>query len=139
MIKTIGICGFGYSGSGAVVDLLKNNPSVNYLDIGEFTLTYIPDGLKDLRYNLFDNCSRFFSPDVALIRFKKRIYLYCKEKAYSKNQTKKIMTECDKFIESVTQVKWKGFWKIDRHKCHTKLNYFFYRLNYKLCDKFKNP
>ena len=91
--NTLGVCGFGYSGSGAVVDLLKNNDNIMYPEIGEFTLTYLPDGLKDLRYNLFDNCSRFFSSDVAIMRVRRRVYLMCVEKAYTKDQTKRITLE----------------------------------------------
>ncbi len=134
VLKTVGICGFGYSGSGAIVDLLKKNKDYNYLGVGEFTITYLPDGIKDLRYNLLENCSRFFSSDIALIRFRDRVWKLCREKRYTNEQTQKIMNLCDSFIDSLTQVKWSGFWKYDEQEMSSGLNRIIYRIRLKLLD-----
>ena len=48
----IGVCGFCSTGSSAVSDYLKEFKENQVLDMLEFTLAYIPDGLGDLEYIL---------------------------------------------------------------------------------------
>ena len=69
----VGVCGCGYTGSGAYVDLLKEYEECNVFDDFELTIAYVPDGLKDLEYHLVIQPNRFMSSDVAIRRFIKFI------------------------------------------------------------------
>ena len=86
----LGICGYGYTGSGAVISLLKEFEGVNYLhnkDVQEFTLSYISDGIEDLEFNLVSNPSKGTRCDVAVYRFKLLIDFY--ERNYNRFTNKK--------------------------------------------------
>ena len=139
MGKTIGICGYGYSGSGAVVDLLRGCPNVNYIDCGELTISYLPDGLEDLEHSLFEGHSRFLSCDIALKRFIERIDKYTKSNCrFDKNMTKKWHDRTIKYIEQLTQVEWIGYWKYDYQETFDSMhNYIRYRINDHFYNLFK--
>ena len=65
----IGVCGFSWSGSGAVMDYLMEFEE-NQVYTPEFILAYHPDGLRDLDINLNENCAKFLSSGVAIPRFR---------------------------------------------------------------------
>lgn len=65
--KIFSISGYGWSGSGLVVDILKFNKVGKALDV-EFTLLSEPDGILDLYYALVEN-KHFIKSDLALNRF----------------------------------------------------------------------
>lgn len=73
----VGVCGLGYTGSGAVLDLLKEFDENYVIDAMEFALAYTPDGLEDLEYHLVKSPSRYFSSDIAIKRFKNYIKSRC--------------------------------------------------------------
>lgn len=71
----IGICGYGYTGSSAIVDLLKEYEELdvlvkNFSYTFEFTLPYEPDGLLDLEYHLTKAPAKHLKSDMAIYRFK---------------------------------------------------------------------
>lgn len=115
----IGVCGLGYTGSGAVMDLLKEYYEVSVVDEQEFAIAWRPDGLGDLAYNLQNNHSRYMSCDLALKRF--RIYASSfwglknlRRRGFSEHLAPKdFMHITDKYIDNITQVKWKGTWQIE--------------------------
>lgn len=106
----IGVCGFGYSGSGAVICLLKEYDGINYLDsnkVFEFTISYIPDGLEDLEYNLCINPSKGTRCDIAFYRFHQLINFY--EKSYNRITHNNFRRFAEDYIADILQVKWKAF------------------------------
>ncbi len=111
----VGVCGYGYTGSGAVIDLLKEYAECNVFDDFEFSLLYVPDGLKDLEYHLLLQPNRFMSSDIAIQRFKK--YVKNRSKGLrndinrsTKGMFKKVSSE---YVEKITQLKWNGYWNYD--------------------------
>lgn len=74
----IGICGYGYTGSSAIVDLLKEYEELDVLvkDFSytfEFSLPYEPDGLLDLEYHLTKAPAKHLQSDMAIYRFKQLV------------------------------------------------------------------
>ena len=110
----IGVCGYGYTGSGAVLDFLKEFEENVVIDNMEFTLSYYPDGLEDLEYHLIKNVSRYFSSDAAIKRFNNYIKsLNTLRSPYKKLTNGKFYEISNRYIESLIQVKWKGYWAFD--------------------------
>lgn len=108
----IGVCGFGYTGSGAVIDLLKEYCDVQVLDYEEFGIVYRPDGLEDLKYHLFSP-SRYMACDVAILRFMQFIdYTFCPASRYG-NVFTQVHELTKEYIASIVQVQWKGCWSWD--------------------------
>mgnify|MGYP006872937219 FL=1 len=65
----VGVCGHGYSGSGAVVDYLKEKPDCQVCGNIELSLAYMPHGLQDLDYHVNESVSRYYSSDAAIKDF----------------------------------------------------------------------
>ena len=131
-MEILGICGYGYSGSGAVVDLLSGFDLVNYLKVGEFNLLYVPDGLEDLYYHLQIRHSRYISSDVAIVRFLKRVNRWAHSKHYSKEIINEINRLSTVFINQIIDIEWNGFWAIDYQDTEGVLNRIIYRVLFKL-------
>ena len=70
----IGVCGYGATGSSALVGLLKEYPELKVCDNAEIQEAFRIDGLQDLEYHLVKQYSRHISGDAAIMRFKKRIF-----------------------------------------------------------------
>ena len=64
----VGVCGFGYSGSSALVDLFNESDLFDVRGDFEFSFTYKPDGLEDLERSI-TSPSRYFSSDSAIRRY----------------------------------------------------------------------
>lgn len=110
--KVVSVCGFGYTGSGAVIDLLKGFSCTTVIDSFEFSFIYTPDGLIDLKYHLIDCPVKFMSSDIAIKRFKN----YMKQKSFEfskKYQRKAIVMYTDEYIDSISQIEWRGYWMFD--------------------------
>lgn len=74
----IGICGYGYTGSSAIVDLLKEYEELdvlvkNFSYTFEFSLPYEADGLLDLEYHLTKAPVKHQQSDMAIHRFKQLV------------------------------------------------------------------
>ena len=80
----LGVCGYGYTGSGALVSLLKEFDGISFLggNVFEFTLSYTNDGLEDLEFSLCTNPSKGTRCDTAIYRFKLLVDMY--ERSYNK-------------------------------------------------------
>ena len=134
----ISVCGLGFTGSGAVFDLLKEHTCIQTLTEEEFGVIYRPDGLLDLEYHLTKSRTRYMESDIAISRFIKYVnYLFREKAGYSKEQVKKIRTLTEEFVTSLCQTTWNGYWgydgqdlsllekikwKINSHFCPKKLN-----------------
>lgn len=113
-MKTIGVCGMGYTGSGAVIDLMKEFDDVDVNADPEFSLSYTPDGLEDLEYHLVKAPSRYMSSDVAIYRFKKFVEgRNNKGSGIRKATNNQFYVLSMNYISKITQLKWKGYWGWD--------------------------
>ena len=105
----IGVCGYTGSGSSAVTDYLKEFESVQVMDDFEFTIIHSPDGIEDLDYQLNEQCSKYTASSTALFRFERCVYDYLIRLTKNKQVKRKLYHLTEQYIESLTQVKWKGF------------------------------
>ena len=109
----IGVSGYGYSGSGAVVDYLKEREDCDHIDI-EFALPYLPHGLQDLEYHLTEGISRYYSCDAAIKDFLALIKKLDSPKSlYRLNMGDSFYKETEKFVTDISQVIWSGWWSND--------------------------
>ncbi len=105
----IGTCGFCSTGSSAVSDYLKEFDENQVLDMLEFTLPYLPDGLEDLEYHLTKNINRIDSSVFSIERF--RMFMKSKtngELTKLTSLTKEKVNEItESFIDKIVQLRWK--------------------------------
>lgn len=102
----IGVSGYGFTGSGAVVDLLREYSEVQILDNVEFKLSYMPDGVETLKFHLVDHPCRYFSSDPAIRRFKEIVKEFSKD--YQKKTDGKFLGIVDEYLDSLIDTTWKG-------------------------------
>ncbi len=98
----IGVCGFSWSGSGAVIDYLMEFEE-NQVLTQEYILAYHPDGLRDLDAALNENCAKFLSSGVAIPRFRKTSDFLLRD--LTKGKAGKI-TEA--YLDKLIQARWIG-------------------------------
>lgn len=117
----VGVCGLGFTGSGAVIDLLKEFQDIQIQDGDEFGITYRPDGLEDLSYHLLSKRSRYMSCDVAIYRFKKYVQrLFGPRTSLGRGISETVMKLTDEYISDICQVTWFGTWGFDAYY-HSRL------------------
>ena len=97
------ITGFGWSGSGAVIDLLREYDDVQVSKEKEFAFLYNVDGIKDLEYKLLEKHCRIFDSDVAIKRF-----LYLIKKQYSFRKKNDVYNMANDYIKSLTGIEYKS-------------------------------
>jgi len=110
----IGTCGFGSTGSSAVSDYLKEFEDNQVLDNIEFTFPYEPDGLLDLEFHLMEQHARGSASQVSIRRYRnlvKRLGKYIASNTSLSQQALWRLT--DDFLESIVQIKWKGYNDVD--------------------------
>lgn len=109
----IGICGYGATGSSAVVHLLKEYEELQVFDKAEFQYAFQVDGLQDLEYHLLKRYSRHMSGDIAIKRFL-NVISWAKtplvRKTIEKDEFIKITNE---YVESLIQTSWIGIDNFD--------------------------
>ena len=109
----VGVCGFGYSGSGAVIDLLKEYNDVCYVFDSEFLFTYFPDGIIDLYHNACEYQSRYYNYDVAAKRFLEFVRKAKKIYGWDKSIQDRIYQISKNFIDEVSLCSYEGYWTYD--------------------------
>ena len=132
----IGVCSFGYSGSGAVFDLLKEYEGVKIAPEREMSFLYRPDGLSDLEYHLETPC-RFFSCDIAIKRFDNKIkhFFRTHPEVWNLKSYQIIYDLTDKYLNSLCDVVWEGWWTFDIENMDT-FSFYLYRLLNKITTPF---
>ena len=111
----ISVSGMGYTGSGAVKDILTEYNVIQADDKLEFNLLYIPDGIVDIEAHLMDYVARFQSSDAAIKRFIKLVELLNSPRGEFRVAThNKFYNLSMKYINAITQVEWYGRWDYDR-------------------------
>lgn len=103
----LGVCGFGYSGSGAVLDMLKDYQSVVVADKVELSFTFKPDGLNDLKNAICKEPTRHWSSDTAIRRFIK--FMRRKRRIYNRATNNQFGKISEEFIKQIVQVEWLGY------------------------------
>lgn len=98
----IGVAGFSWSGSGAVIDYLMEYTE-NQVYTPEFIIAYHPDGLHDLDINLNENCAKFLSSGVAIPRFRKIANTLLVGKTNGKSAR---LTQ--QYLDKLIQARWVG-------------------------------
>lgn len=107
----LGICGYGYTGSGAVLDFLKgfSSCSISPYDF-EFAFPYVPHGLQDLENAIMEQGTRFFSSDVAIKEFRRLIKKYNVPRGvYRQVMGERFWRHAEDFLQSIIQVEWSGY------------------------------
>ena len=108
----VSICGFGYSGSGALKDYLSEFKDVNVLRNIEFQLLYFPDGISDLDFHLNCSCNRHYDCDLAIKRFGTLCRKWDAE--YPSIFNGKLYQLALDYTNSLVQVEGLGSWTYDR-------------------------
>ena len=119
----IGVCGYGATGSSALVGLLKEYPELKVCDNAEIQEAFRIDGLQDLEYHLVKQYSRHISGDAAIMRFKKSITYYKTPLVKKTMQPAQYLAAANEFIDSLIQGSWYGIDNIDYNTGHPLLNF----------------
>lgn len=139
----IGVCGFGFTGSGAVLDYLKGFDELCVNEKVELGFLYDPDGVLDLERSIVTNPIRFFSADAGIKKFERYMLSYeliqYMKRTMSEKEYRKLIKD---YISSITKTEWFGFWHFDKRRV-SKTTYFFkYKLGWKylrIFDKLNYP
>lgn len=102
----LGVCGFGFSGSGALLDFLHSYECITVADQIELSFIYKPDGLQDLYEAIVLNPVRYFSSDSAIRRFMK--YMHRQEKRYNRITNGEFSSLVKRYLDAIVQVSWSG-------------------------------
>lgn len=119
----VGVCGYGATGSSAVVGLLKEYPELMVCDKAEIQEAFKVDGLQDLEYHLIKQYSRHISGDAAIARFKKSITYYKTPVVKKTIPPQMYIKAANKFVDSLIQGSWYGIDNIDYNTGHPLLNF----------------
>lgn len=99
-MKIVSITGFGYSGSSALKDLLKEYSEVQVLGRGEFQIFDPPDGIRDLEYHINQDC--FYINNAIAIR---RFLIFMKHNRFMNKRNKSLV---DHYLKNFYEIKWRG-------------------------------
>lgn len=113
----IGVCGYGYSGSGALLDYLRQWDECSCsLTEQEFNISYVPHGIQDLEHQLMERRTRFLSSRGAIQDFKKTIRGMDTPRSYFRKLTGNgFRTRAFQFVDELVQVSWRGSTVVDRY------------------------
>ncbi|MCM1180024.1 MAG: hypothetical protein NC347_07190 [Clostridium sp.] len=105
----IGACGYGGTGSSAILDFMKEIKDTQVFDRSEFQYAFKVDGLQDLEYHLVTKFSRQMSGDQAIKRFKYAVK-YANTPIVKKplKNPKKYIEISNKYVDSLVQATWLG-------------------------------
>ncbi len=137
MHKFILVNGYGWTGSGVVLDILKECEGVFAPDF-EFRIIKDPDGLIDLDQEI-NQMTDLLNVDYAIKKFKQMIDFYARKGgglkgpgcSYDVLFKGKLKEYSDAFIESITWVKYKGYWG-GLENLKDRQQYFKDRIKYKI-------
>lgn len=102
----LGVCGFGYSGSGAVLDYLKEYKNIYVADKAELSILYTPDGLEDLRERITTSPSRYWSSDSSIRRFLK--FVKRKRRGLNHLTNNQFDDLVSQYLNKIIQIEWLG-------------------------------
>lgn len=105
----IGACGFGSTGSSAVSDYLLEFGNVQVLDKIEFSWVSGLDGLIDLDYHLNHPHTRTSDSIRSIHRYRERMKSVMNTYKRAGIDPQVFQESTEKFLESITQVKWNWY------------------------------
>jgi hypothetical protein len=115
----VNVCGFGWSGSGAYIDLLREYEEVTFPTKSEweFNFLWVPDGLYDLELKLCHKHCRIFDSALAINRF----LAIAKEYGENYSRYDKVLKTsfyqlCEDYIKQLVDFRLEGYTLI--HKLH---------------------
>lgn len=120
----VGVCGYGYTGSSAYLDLLKEYEEFDFNEtkkVMEFTLPYQCGGLSDLEFHLTKAPVKHLAGDDAIDRFKRVIN--SNRRSFDRLTDNAFSTLSKEYINSLVQVEY------NCHKYKFDSDYWF--LNFK--------
>lgn len=107
----VGICGYGNSGSSAVIDYLKEFDEIQVYDYvllhTEFQIIHEVDGINDLKYYLTKSCDRI-ACNAAIKRFKRLLENGKWGGAMRMTLGNKYNQWCKDFLDDIIVSRWKG-------------------------------
>lgn len=109
----LGICGYGFTGSGAVVDLLQEYDEPQVFRNAEIQEAFKVDGLQDLEYHLVKQHSRHISGDAAIKRFKDSRGFNATPFLNKTVKTSEYLHISEEYIKSLIQGEWYGIDNMD--------------------------
>lgn len=140
------VTGFGWSGSGAVHDLLREYDDVLFASFEdfEFPLLYQVDGIADLEHKLCKKHCRYGDSDYAIRRFLKMVKLLEETESFKYKELfeGQFYNICKKYIKKLTQVEFEArnfddvMSKSFRERRYKFEKYIWGRL---LCNRFVSP
>lgn len=112
----VNVSGFGWSGAGAVHDLLREYSDVEFLAVDwekvdlEFTLLWEPDGIRDLEYKLCQKHNSFGDSNTAIKRFLRLVKAQNKTSFlhYDTQFNGEYEAICRRYIEDLVQFRFEG-------------------------------
>lgn len=130
----VGVCGHGYSGSGAVVDYLKEKPDCQVCGNIELSLAYMPHGLQDLDYHVNESVSRYYSSDAAIkdfLRLHERMHI---PRTLDRRVVRRALTNAaEELVAEISQVSWVGWWLND----YARADVFVRLLRFKIANRLR--
>ena len=100
----VDITGFGWSGSGAFLDLLKEYDDFQYPkgdNEWECSILHSVDGIKDLQYKIQIKHCRIYDSEIAVRRFLKHASFLNRQKGYKKMFDGDFYNLCLNYIKSI--------------------------------------
>lgn len=112
--KFIAVSGYGWSGSGAVVDLLREFQGITFIP-GEFRLVKDPNGLLDLEWALFES-NDFLRANLAIMDFVKFSNVLARKDSkyfgrggnYLESISKKFLDITNEFVSELSVIQFKN-------------------------------
>lgn len=125
-MKLITCASYFGTGSSALTDLMSEYDTVHPNNEFEFRFIHEPDGVRDLEYHLVQNHNREVSGTalkrfVKLVKFNSGTWFNKKYEAYFHGKYNEIS---QKYIEDLTDFKYKGFWAFDLAN-RSRFSYYF--------------
>lgn len=109
----LGVCGYGFTGSGAVIGLLKEYGEPQVFSDAEIQEAFRVDGLQDLEYHLVKQYSRHMSGDAAILRFKNSRGFYSTPVVKKTIGKKEYFRISEEYISGLVQGEWYGIDNMD--------------------------
>ena len=123
----VNLCGFGWSGSGAYIDLLREYEDISLPNAKtwEFNFLWAPDGLYDLEQKICIKHCRIFDSFLAIERFLEIAKIYGKKNGvfkYDRYLSSPFYNQCKLYIDKLVQF-------------HLEANCFVHKLHPTLKDR----
>ncbi len=100
----VSISGYNWSGSSAVMDLLKEYGETRVIDAPEWYIIDQPDGIRDLAFHVLGT-GTYLSSDVAVARFLRFVDAHDDYARATGGQFSKLSS---KYIQGIVQAQWDG-------------------------------